>query len=199
VKVARKALLVVDVQRDFCAGGALAVRDGDSVVPKLNRIIDAFARASIPIIFTRDWHPSDHISFKTQGGPWPPHCIKGTSGAKFHPSLYVPRGALIISKGFGTSSEAYSGFQGTDLEKRLKELGVEEILLGGLATDYCIKESALDALGAGLKVDVLEDCIKGVNLRKNDSELALREMAARGAELVASSSAMRVATRCLLH
>jgi nicotinamidase/pyrazinamidase len=190
-------LLVVDVQRDFCPGGALAVKDGDRVVPKLNRVIGAFLRASLPVFFVRDWHPRNHMSFKDQGGIWPPHCVKGTPGAEFHPRLKVPRGAVVISKGTEARLEAYSGFQGTDLEKRLKEAGIRKVFLGGLATDYCVKETSLDALGAGLKVNVLEDCIKGVNLRANDSELALREVVARGARLVTSSDAVRLVTRAV--
>jgi len=186
---------VVDVQRDFCPGGALAVKDGDRVVPKLNRVIGAFTKASLPVFFVRDWHPRNHISFKDQGGIWPPHCVKGTPGAEFHPRLKVPRGAVVISKGTEARSEAYSGFQGTDLEKRLKEAGVRGIFLGGLTTDYCVKETSLDALDAGLKVNVLEDCIKGVNLRANDSELALRKVVARGARLVTSSDAVRLVAR----
>jgi nicotinamidase/pyrazinamidase len=186
---------VVDVQRDFCPGGALAVKHGDKVVPKLNRVIRAFTRASLPVFFTRDWHPLNHMSFKGQGGIWPPHCVKGTPGAEFHSRLKVPRGAVVVSKGTETGMEAYSGFQGTDLEKLLKETGVREVFLGGLATDYCVKETSLDALDAGLKVKVLEDCVRGVNLCKNDSELALREVVARGARLVTSSDAVRLATR----
>ncbi len=190
-------MLVVDVQRDFCPGGALAVKDGDKVVPTLNRVIGAFTEASIPVFFTRDWHPRNHVSFKGQGGIWPPHCVKGTAGAEFHPKLRVPRGAVVVSKGTEADLEAYSGFEGTDLEKRLKEAGVREVFIGGLATDYCVKETSLDALGAGLKVKVLEDCVRGVNLRENDSELALREVAARGAGLVTSSDAVRLVTRAI--
>ncbi|MGD0395864.1 MAG: nicotinamidase [Nitrososphaerales archaeon] len=189
------ALLVVDVQRDFCPGGAVAVEDGDMVVPRLNMVIGAFTNASLPIFFTRDWHPPNHMSFKGQGGTWPPHCVKETPGAEFHPKLEVPLGAVVVSKGTEADLEAYSGFQGTDLEKRIKETRVHEVFLGGLATDYCVKETALDALDAGLKVKVLEDCIRGVNLRGNDSELALREVVARGVALVTSLDAVRLVSR----
>lgn len=182
------------MQRDFCPGGALAVKDGDTVVPRLNRVVGAFTRASLPIFFTRDWHPGNHVSFKDHGGTWPPHCVKGTRGAGFHPKLRVPRGTVVVSKGTQAGSEAYSGFQGTDLEKRLKEAGVREVFLGGLATDYCVKETALDALDAGFKVKVLEDCVRGVDLHADDSELALREVVARGAGLVTSSDAVRLVT-----
>jgi nicotinamidase/pyrazinamidase len=186
---------VIDVQRDFCPGGALAVKDGDKVVPKLNRVIEAFKGSSLPVFFTRDWHPPRHISFKDQGGIWPPHCVKGSVGAKFHPKLNVPRGAVVISKGTKEDYEAYSGFQATDLEKRLTELGVQEIFIGGLATDYCVKESVLDALEAGLKVYVIKDGVRGVNLRACDSKVALQEVVAKGARLVTSSQAVRLVTR----
>ncbi len=191
--------MVVDVQRDFCPGGALAIRDGDKVVPKLNKVIKSFIRAGLPVFFTRDWHPPDHVSFKSQGGVWPPHCVEGTRGAEFHPKLRVPKGAVVISKGTEPKLEAYSGFQGTDLDKRLKDFGVGEIMIGGLTTDYCVKQSSLDALGAGFKVKVLEDCIKGVNLHENDSKLALTEIVSKGAELVSSSEAARVAARGAIH
>ena len=173
----------------------MAIKDGDKVVPKINRVIRAFTGASLPIFFTRDWHPRNHISFKDQGGLWPPHCVKGTRGAEFHPKLMVPRGAVVISKGREADLEAYSGFQGTDLEKRLKEAGVREVFLGGLATDYCVKDTSLDALDVGLKVKILDDCVKGVNLHENDSELAIREVVARGAGLMTSSYAVRLVSR----
>ena len=183
------------MQRDFCPGGALAVKDGDKIVPRLNKVIGAFTRASLPVFFTRDWHPRSHVSFKGQGGPWPPHCVKETPGAELHPKLRVPRGAVIVSKGTEADLEAYSGFQGTDLEKHIKEAGVREVFLGGLTTDYCVKETALDALDAGLKVKVLQDCVRGVDLHENDSELALQEVVARGVGLVSSSDAVRLVTR----
>lgn len=186
---------MVDVQRDFCPGGTLAVRDGDKVVPKLNRVIVAFTRASLPVFFTRDWHPRNHMSFTGHGGIWPPHCVKGTLGAEFHPKLRVPRGTVVISKGTEADLEAYSGFQETNLEKRLREAGVREVFLGGLATDYCVKETSLDALDAGFEVKVLQDCVMGVDLHGNDSELALREVVAMGAGLVTSSDAVRLVTR----
>lgn len=164
------------------------MKDGDKVVPGLNRVINAFTKATLPIFFTRDWHPPNHMSFKARGGPWPPHCVQGTQGAEFHPKLEVPSNAVIISKGIDPDLEAYSGFQGTDLGKRLKELGVEKIILGGLATDYCVRESTLDALAIELKVDLLEDCIRGVNVRPGDAEKALQEIVSKGAKLTSSKS-----------
>jgi nicotinamidase/pyrazinamidase len=182
---------VVDVQRDFCPGGALAVKDGDRVVPRLDKVIEAFDRAGLPIIFTRDWHPADHVSFRSQGGIWPPHCVQNSLGAEFHPDLEVPQSSTIISKGDKPKLEAYSGFQGTDLEKRLRALGVDEVFIGGLATDYCVKETSLDALRAGLSVKVMEDCIMAVNVRPGDGAVALRAIQEQGAKIVTSDAAIK--------
>ena len=183
--------MVVDVQNDFCPGGSLAVAEGDRVVPGLNRAIDIFRARGLPIFFTRDWHPSNHVSFKARGGQWPPHCVQGTKGAEFHPSLHVPSGSEIVSKGDDPDREAYSGFQGTSLAKKLKELGVNEIFIGGLATDYCVKETCIDAIHQGFPVKVLEDCVKAVNLRESDGASALRIMRRAGAEMTTSD---RIAT-----
>ena len=182
-----RALLVVDVQRDFCPGGALAVKDGDRVVPPLNAAIEAFQRAGLPIFFTRDWHPPDHMSFKSEGGVWPPHCVRGTPGADFHPNLHVPAGAVTISKGDDPHAEAYSGFQGTDLADRLRKLGVTEVFIGGLTTDYCVRESTLDALHAGFTVNVLEDSTKAVDVHGGDGARALAEIQKAGARLTTSA------------
>ena len=184
-------LLIVDVQNDFCPGGALAVKNGDRVVPRLNKTIAAFSKAVLPIFFTRDWHPTNHISFRDQGGIWPPHCIQGTIGAGFHPDLAIPSGATIISKGDKPNTEAYSGFQGTDLESRLKKADVGEIFLGGLATDYCVRESCLDGLRAGFKVNVLRDCVKAVNIKPSDGTRALKEMRRAGAKLTTSQTTIK--------
>jgi nicotinamidase/pyrazinamidase len=187
----RTALLVVDLQRDFCSGGALPVKNGDQVVPEINRIIDAFDRHGLPIFFTRDWHPPNHVSFKSQGGNWPPHCVQGSTGAEFHPALRIPLRAAIISKGDVPEEEAYSGFQGTDLETRLRKLGIEEIILCGLTTDYCVKESALDALRAGFKVSVIRDCIRAVDVKPGDGAMALSAMKKAGAKITVSSSVVK--------
>ena len=181
------ALIVVDVQRDFCPGGALAVRYGDQVVPHLNGVIRAFEKAGLSVFFTRDWHPPNHVSFKGRGGPWPPHCVRGTPGAEFHPGLNLPPDAIIISKGDEPSTEAYSGFQGTDLALRLNERGVDQVFIGGLATDYCVKETALDAVHAGFSVTVLKDCVRPVDLNPGDGARALAEMRKAGARLTTSA------------
>ena len=191
----RAALIVVDVQNDFCPGGALPVAGGDSIVPVLNTVTSAFNRSRLPVVFTRDWHPRNHISFKERGGVWPRHCLARTRGARFHPKLKVPRGSIIVSKATRPDLEAYSGFQGTDLKRRLKRLGVGELFVGGLATDYCVKQTALDALGAGFEVCIMTDCIRGVNLRKSDSSAALRLVKKRGAKLVDSGTALKKSRR----
>jgi nicotinamidase/pyrazinamidase len=174
------ALVVVDVQNDFCPGGALAVTDGDKVIPVLNKYIERFRKARAPIIFTRDWHPADHSSFKEQGGPWPPHCVQNSKGAKFHSDLNVPPEGEIISKG-DQKDEAYSGFQGTDLARKLHQRGIKRVLVGGLATDYCVKETVLDGVKYGFEMFHLDDASRGVNVNPGDSERALQEMVAKGA------------------
>ncbi len=186
------ALVVVDVQNDFCRGGSLAVKEGDKVVRPLNRLITTAEAAAVPVFFTRDWHPSNHMSFKAQGGIWPPHCVQGTRGAEFHPDLKVPRGAVVISKGDDPKAEAYSGFQGTDLAARLKRAGVGKIILGGLTTDYCVRESAMDALKAGFAVDVVEDSTRAVNAKPGDGPRAMADIKRAGAKLVTSSEAIRL-------
>lgn len=158
------ALIVVDVQNDFCPGGTLAVEGGDTVVPEINRLVPLFDH----IVFTRDRHPADHLSFSDRpeyrDGSWPPHCVQGTEGAQFHPALKVPDGALIVSKGDDPDVEAYSGFQATsaDLVAWLRERGVERVFVAGLATDYCVAATSLDARRAGFDVFVLEDAVRGV-------------------------------------
>jgi len=176
------AIVVVDVQIDFCPGGALPVPEGDKVVPTLNEYIKQFAAAGAPIIFTRDWHPTDHSSFKSQGGPWPPHCVQNTEGAKFHPSLIIPPDAQIVSKA-EHRDEAYSFFQGTNLAEKLHKQ-IKTLFVGGLATDYCVKETVLDALKENFEVYLLEDACRGVEVNPGDSEMAIRMMVAKGAKRI---------------
>ena len=187
----KAALLVVDVQNDFCPGGALPVPDGDSVIPSLNRATSAFGRAGLPIFFTRDWHPPNHCSFMAYGGIWPTHCVQGTTGAAFHPSLVLLRGSAVISKGDRQDAEAYSGFQGTDLATRLKKLGVKTVYLGGLAVEYCVRTTAEDALKEGFRVAVLSDCIKGLEIHHGDSSAAIEEMKRAGATVMTSQAAVK--------
>ncbi|HID96014.1 MAG TPA: nicotinamidase [Candidatus Latescibacteria bacterium] len=182
VKIGPKdALIIVDVQRDFIPGGTLPVPEGDRVVPILNDYKDRFLEAGALICATRDWHPRNHISFKEQGGIWPPHCVQNTQGADFHPALEIPDQARVISKGTEPGQEAYSGFQGTELEESLRRQGVERVFIGGLATDYCVKETVLDAIRLGFRTFILEDAVKGVDVNPGDSERALKEMVGAGA------------------
>ncbi|MCD6166469.1 bifunctional nicotinamidase/pyrazinamidase [candidate division KSB1 bacterium] len=176
----KTALLIVDVQRDFCPGGALAVPGGDEVVPVLNKYIDKFMAKGAMIFATRDWHPLNHISFKSQGGMWPPHCVQNTKGADFHPLLHLPPNAVIISKATQPNIEAYSGFEHTDLAKRLQQAGIKTLLIGGLATDYCVKATVLDALKYGFEVYLLVDAIRAVNVKPSDGQQAIEEMRKAG-------------------
>lgn len=192
------ALVVVDVQRDFCPGGSLAVRDGDSVVEPLNRVVSAFLQAGLPVFYTRDWHPKDHCSFRERGGPWPKHCVAGTPGAEFHPGLAVPSGSAIVSKATRPDAEAYSGFQGTELESALRRAGVQDLFVGGLATDYCVKQTCLDGLEKGFAVSVMTDCVKGVDVRPGDSEAALAEVSSRGGVMIASADAIEKCRRAAM-
>jgi nicotinamidase/pyrazinamidase len=183
----KRALLVVDVQRDFCPGGALPVRQGDAIIRPLNGVIQKFETENLPIVFTRDWHPANHISFKAQGGIWPPHCVKNTMGAEFHPDLRIPKTAVIVSKATEPRQEAYSGFEGTDLANILRRSGAEEVLIGGLATDYCVLNTALDAVENGFRATVISDCVRGVNVKRTDSAIAFRKMLSGGVGVISSS------------
>ncbi|MCC6207626.1 MAG: nicotinamidase [Gammaproteobacteria bacterium] len=175
------ALIVVDVQNDFLPGGSLAVSLGDEVIPVLNRYITLFHGRGLPVFLTRDWHPPEHCSFKAQGGPWPPHCVADTPGAEFSPSLDIPAGTPVISKGTARRKDAYSGFEGTDLDHRLQELGITRVFVGGLATDYCVLNTVRDALSGGLRVVLLRDACRAVNVQDQDGARAEQEMKRLGA------------------
>ncbi len=176
-------LLVVDVQNDFCPGGALPVAEGDRVVPVLNRWIERAVRARIPVFASRDWHPRGHVSFAERGGPWPPHCVQGTAGAELHRDLALPPGAVLVSKGTSLDRDAYSAFEGTDLAERLRAAGVRRVFVGGLALDYCVRASALDALKHGLDVVLLVQATRPVEVSPGDGERALAELRAAGARI----------------
>lgn len=187
------ALLLVDVQNDFCPGGALSVPDGDRVVAPLNRAAAEFAAAGLPVIASRDWHPAVTSHFSTYGGTWPPHCIQGSSGAAFHPQLQLPAGCLVFSKGIDATKDGYSAFDGRlddgrDLQQILATLGITHLYIGGLATDYCVKETTLTALQSGIRVTVLADAIAGVDLHPGDSLRAIKAMQAAGATFCPSSA-----------
>lgn len=175
------ALLLVDVQVDFLPGGSLAVPRGDEVVPALNGYIAEFRRRGLPILATRDWHPPDHCSFRARGGPWPPHCVAGSPGASFAAPLGLPREALVVSKATTAEADAYSGFQGTDLDASLRRLGVARLFVGGLATDYCVLNTVRDALRLGYRVLLLSDAVRAVDVHPGDGARALAEMRQAGA------------------
>ena len=188
--MSREALIVVDVQNDFCPGGALAVPGGDVVVPVLNQYARRFIEREAPIIATRDWHPAQTRHFKEFGGIWPAHCIQGSLGAEFHPALRLPANTAILEKGAGEAEDAYSGFQGTTrdglpLTDLLRHKGARQIYVGGLATDYCVKATVIDALAQGFEVTLLLDAVRGVNLNSHDAEEAIEEMVRRGAAVTA--------------
>ena len=179
----RQALIVVDVQNDFCPGGTLAVPHGDEVVEPLNQQIDEFLRRGAPVYKSRDWHPPTTKHFALYGGTWPAHCVQNTKGAAFHPALRDDPRITIISKGLG-DADGYSAFDETDLASRLQQQGVEEVVVGGLATDYCVKHTVLEALKHGFKVKALENAMRAVELQSGDGERAIEEMRAAGAEIV---------------
>lgn len=176
------ALVVVDVQNDFLPGGSLAVPQGDEVVPVLNHYLAAFVRRGLPIFATRDWHPPNHCSFQPYGGPWPPHCVAGSEGAALAPALELPTSSILITlKGTQPEQDAYSAFDGTDLDARLRAQGVGRLFVGGLATDYCVLYTVEDGLKAGYAVVLLQDAIRAVNVRPGDGERAEAEMIRLGA------------------
>lgn len=184
----KKALIVVDVQNDFCPGGSLAVADGTAVVPPLNKLIKEFLDRDEPVFKTRDWHPAKTKHFQAYGGTWPVHCVEGTPGAEFHPDLLDDPRINIISKGINERADGYSGFDGTDLARLLREEEVEQVWVGGLATDYCVKHTVLDALSEGFEVKALADAMRPVNLNPDDGAKAIEEMRSAGAEIVGSES-----------
>lgn len=175
------ALVVVDVQNDFLPGGNLAVPGGDEIVPTINRYIERFQEKKLPIFATRDWHPQHHSSFKEKGGPWPIHCVAGSKGAEFHPALRLPDSTVIISKATAMDTDAYSGFEGTDLDDRLRSAGIHRLLIGGLATDYCVLNTVTDAIKHGYRVLLLRDAIRAVNVKPEDGQKAVAEMMRLGA------------------
>jgi nicotinamidase/pyrazinamidase len=177
------ALVVTDVQRDFLPGGALAVAHGDEVIPILNRYLAECRARGLPVFLIRDWHPADHCSFQTRGGPWPPHCVAGTPGAAFDSRLDVPISATVISKGTHRDREAYSAFEGTELDVQLRGAGVRQVFVGGLATEYCVLATVRDALARGFGVAVLADAIRAIDVRPGDGRRAEEEMVRRGATL----------------
>ncbi len=186
----KRALLVLDMQNDFCAGGSLEVQGAERIVPLLNRYIDDAVAAGMPVYAVRDWHPPQTVHFLK----WPPHCIHGTHGAAFHPQLQLPADVIVVSKGDTPDADAYSAFDGhtadgTPLLTDLQAREIDELVLGGVATDYCVRESTADALAAGLKVTVLTDAIAGVDAEA--SRRALVELHEQGATFQAGGPTER--------
>jgi nicotinamidase/pyrazinamidase len=186
--IPESALIIIDVQNDFCPAGALAITEGDKVIPVLNALSARFSREGGRVVATQDWHPPGHVSF----GIWPDHCVQGTAGADFHRSLDTKPVNLVIRKGFRPNLDSYSAFFENDritptgLEGFLRSLGVKTVVLGGLATDYCVLYSVLDAAALGFKTLVLKDAIRGVGLPAGSVEDALSQMEAAGAALIES-------------
>ena len=183
-----KALVIVDVQNDFCPGGTLAVAGGDRVAAPLARLAARCAAAGLPVFASRDWHPPDTAHFKDAGGPWPAHCVRDTPGAELHLDLVLPPEAVILSKGVDPQADGYSAFEardetGRDLADLLAAAGVDQVCVGGLATDYCVRATVLSALSRGLGVSLLTDAVAGVNVQPGDAQRAVEEMVAAGAQL----------------
>lgn len=184
----RAALLVVDIQNDFCTGGALAVPGSERVVEVMNRYLADAEKRGLPVYASRDWHPEVTTHFKAYGGTWPVHCVQGTPGAAFHPELRLPPDTIVVTKGEHPERHGYSAFEGrtpdgSPLLDDLRRRGVSHLYVGGLATDYCVKQSVLDALDAGLQVTVLDDAVAGVDVAAGDSARALDEMRRKGARI----------------
>jgi nicotinamidase/pyrazinamidase len=176
-----RALVIVDFQNDFTPGGALAVAEGDAIAERLNEL------AGSPdydlVVATRDWHPPEHGSFTAQGGTWPEHCVQGTPGAELHPALDRALVDVVVDKGQDPATEGYSGFEATDLAELLRERGVDHVTVTGLATDYCVKNTALDALRGGFGVTVDSTAVRAVELQPGDGQRALEEVRAAGGSI----------------
>jgi nicotinamidase/pyrazinamidase len=173
------AVIAVDVQNDFCPGGALEVPQGDQVVPVLNDWMRAAADANLPVVASRDWHTVDHVSFQAQGGPWPEHCVQGTRGAAFHPELRLPDKTVLVSKGTAFDHDAYSAFDSTGLAGWLKDRGVKRLWVGGLAEDVCVFHTVRDACREGFDVHLIRGATRPVFAEKEQE--VLRELAEAGA------------------
>jgi len=183
------ALILVDIQNDFCPGGALAVEEGDQIVEVVNRLMPHFPL----VISTQDWHPANHVSFKARGGPWPPHCVQGTRGAELHPDLNASAIAHYLRKASSPDKDDYSEFEGKDergrsLDQVLKSHDVKRIYVLGLATDYCVLATVLDGLKLGYEAFAITDAMRAVNVEPEDGKKALRQMSAAGARLVTSDA-----------
>ena len=191
----RDALIVVDMQEDFMPWGSLPVPNADKIIPRINEYISLFSSRGATIVATRDWHPNNHSSFKEYGGIWPRHCVQGTKGAEFVKGLNLPDGTIIVSKATEPDKEAYSGFQGTDLDKELQRRGIRRVFICGVATEYCVKNTALDAVRLGFQTFLLEDAIMGVEVNPGDVQKALEEMRRAGVKFTSINDFSRHLTQ----
>jgi nicotinamidase/pyrazinamidase len=182
-----KALLIIDFQNDFTSGGALEVPEGDEIAEPVKRLAKEFDY----VFATRDWHPTDHSSFETEGGPWPVHCVQGTHGAELHPAMRDIEVEEIVDVGAEREDQGYSGFEKSKLADLLRERDVDEVAVVGLATDYCVRASAIDAAREGFDTSVVTDAIRAVDVNPGDGERALEDMRKAGAKLVTSDSLVR--------
>jgi nicotinamidase/pyrazinamidase len=177
-----KALLIIDFQNDFTSGGALEVPGGDEIAEPVKRLAKEFDH----VFATRDWHPPDHASFETEGGPWPVHCVQGTHGAELHPVMADIGVDAIVDVGVERHDQGYSGFEKSKLADLLRERDVDEVAVVGLATDYCVRASAIDACGEGFDTTVVTDAIRAVEVNPGDGERAIEDMKEAGAKLATS-------------
>ncbi len=178
------AFLLVDAQVDFFPGGALAVPHGDTILPVVNEMLHLCRDEGIPLIASADWHPAGHASFVTRGGPWPVHCVRGTEGACFHPGLDLPTVFTVVHKAIEKGTDAYSAFDGTGLERVLRERSITRLVAGGLALDYCVKASCLDAVRFGFDVALLLPATRAVDVTPGDGDRALEELTVAGVTLI---------------
>ncbi|HEX5940442.1 MAG TPA: nicotinamidase [Dehalococcoidia bacterium] len=189
------ALIVTDVQNDFCPGGSLGVPEGDRIAARMTEVAKSFQDRGARIFATQDWHPTGHSSFQEQDGPWPIHCVQGSHGADFHPNLHLPEGTVVIRKGSDPKVDAYSGFLDSDLDQRLKEAGVRRLFVGGIATEYCVLNTVLDAIKNGFEAVVLEDVSAAINVNPGDEKAAYARMREAGATVTTSSEVLGAPVR----
>jgi nicotinamidase/pyrazinamidase len=175
------ALFIVEMQKDFCPGGALPVEGGDEIVPVINRWIAAAVVKGLPVYASRDWHPAGHISFKEAGGLWPPHCIQDSDGAKFHPDLALPDSTVIVTKGVRFDQDQYSAFDQTGLAVQLRKNGIRRLWVAGLAEDVCVRATVLDACREGFEVVLLEKGTRAITAEGGED--ARRQMQSAGAHI----------------
>ncbi|MGB8325422.1 MAG: isochorismatase family protein [Candidatus Acidiferrum sp.] len=187
----KSALVVVDVQRDFCEGGALAAADTLSLLELLKKNIEAARRGGAAIVYTQDWHPAQHSSFRVNGGPWPIHCVGGTAGAELMAPLRAEVGDIVVHKGVTVDGAGYSGFEETGLAERLRKLGVERVYVSGIATEYCVRATALDALKGGFETLVISDLVRAV--QPAETGKVIQELSDAGAKIVTSEQSLGTA------